>query len=169
MWVWLADVYHNSSLCEKCLLHPIKTTIFTLLNQIFGTWVLLYISWLQCLRLSKFKAESPWSNICGRSGSTMTYCIREWVLFPLSLALYLLQWNQCVPPASGFYFYRRVRRAFLNPQGFLYFIHYLRATSFPEELQQWKQEAQFQFLKQSWKLFSFSIASHLILDFKVCW
>lgn len=77
MWVWLADVYHNSSLCEKCLLHPIKTTIFTLLNQIFGTWVLLYISWLQCLRLSKFKAESPWSNICGRSGSTMTYCTRE--------------------------------------------------------------------------------------------
>lgn len=77
MWVWLADVYHNSSLCEKCLLHPIKTTIFTLLNQIFGTWVLLYISWLQCLRLSKFKAESPWSNICGRSQSTMTYCISE--------------------------------------------------------------------------------------------
>lgn len=77
MWVWLADVYHNSSLCEKCLLHPIKTTIFTLLNQIFGTWVLLYISWLQCLRLSKFKVESPWSNMCGRSLSTMTYCISE--------------------------------------------------------------------------------------------
>lgn len=77
MWVWLADVYYNSSLCEKCLLHPIKTTIFTLLNQIFGTWVLLYISWLQCLRLSKLRVESPWSNICGRSQSTMIYCISE--------------------------------------------------------------------------------------------
>lgn len=144
MWVWLADVYHNSSLSEKCLLHPIKTTIFTLLNQIFGTWVLLYISWLQCLRLSKFKVESPRSNICGRSQNTMTYCISE---RSPPLALYLLQWNQCTLPASGFYFYRSGGRTFLNPQGFLYFIHYLRATSFAEELQQWKQEMQFQFLK----------------------
>lgn len=81
MWVWLADVYHNSSLCEKCLLHPIKTTIFALLNQIFGTRVLLYISWLQCLRLSKFKVESPRSNLRGRSLSTVTYCISEHSFF----------------------------------------------------------------------------------------
>lgn len=149
MWVWLADVYHNSSLCEKCLLHPIKTTVFTLLNQIFGTWVLLYISWLQCLRLSKFKVESPWSNICGRSQSTITYCISERFPRPSSLALHLLQWKKCALPASGFYFYRNVGRTFLNPQVgvFLYFSRYLRATSFPEELQQWKQETQFQFLK----------------------
>lgn len=63
------------------MLHPIKTTIFTLLNQIFGTWVLLYISWLQCLRLSKFKVESPRSTICGRSLRTMTYCINEHSFF----------------------------------------------------------------------------------------
>lgn len=52
-----------------------------MLNQIFGTWVLLYISWLQCLRLSKFKVESPRSTICGRSLRTMTYCINEHSFF----------------------------------------------------------------------------------------
>lgn len=147
MWVWLADVYHNSSLCEKCLLHPIKTTIFTLLNQIFGTWVLLYISWLQCLGLSKFRVESPWSNICGRSQRTMTYCISEHFFPPSSLALYLLQWNQCVLTSCWILFVQKCGEEHFWIQGFLYFIRYLRAASFPEELQQWKQETQFQFLK----------------------
>lgn len=58
---------------KKGLFHPTKTATFAWLNQNFGAWVLLYISWLQPYTLSKCEAEITDSNICRRALLTVIY------------------------------------------------------------------------------------------------